>query len=87
MSPPLLPHVSTEVPPVAFSEDDFSGAAGAGSDEESPPVCPPSCSSFTGGAGPAGPSSRLAGFGGMYELADGGPLKWPALQALWTLPQ
>lgn len=81
VSPPLLPHVSIEVPSAAFPEDEFSEAEGAGSDgvvsavEESP-LCS-SSPSVTGGAGPAGSSFRLAGLGGIYELADGGPWNWP----------
>lgn len=92
MSPPLLPHVSIEAPTAAFPEDEFSEAEGAGSDgvvsaaDEESPLCP-SFPSTTGGAGPAGSSLRLAGLGGIYELADGGPLNWPDLQALWTAPQ
>lgn len=78
ISPPLLPQVSTEVPAAPFPEDEFSVAEGAGSDHgeasDEEPWLPPSCSSTTSGAGPAGVASRLAGFGGIYELADIGPL-------------
>lgn len=93
MRPPLLlPQAFSEVPvdtpdEESLESDDESWVFDevSVSDEES--LLCPSSPSITGGAGPAGSSLRLAGFCGMYELADGGPLKLPELQAPWTSPQ
>lgn len=83
--------MSIEVPAAACPEDDVSGADASGLEKaalesEDCPL-PPLSPSVTNGAGPAGPSFRLVGFGSKYGLADGGPLKRPAKHPSWTALQ